>query len=97
MTGTITGGGSMIPSGASFGITSRHLPGRGNLTTARQRFPARRTTGIAKPSRGIVAFGLLASPVILPTTSNQSFPGATAISFRLKPSRTSEWSTTATG
>src|SRR5438045_91088 len=40
----MTGGGTMKPSGASFGITRRQGPGRGNTTRARHRFGARRTT-----------------------------------------------------
>ena len=69
----------MNPTCVPFGTTRRHRPGRGSRTAARQRFGAMRSSLISKPSRGMLACARDESPVTVPTTSYQSFPGATAI------------------
>jgi len=68
----------MNPTCVPFGTTSRQRPGRGSLTTARQVLGATRTSLISKPSCGMFAFAIDESPVTVPTTSYQSFWGATA-------------------
>lgn len=70
----------MNPMCVPLGTTSRQPPALGKRTTACQCLGATRVSGISKPSRGIEARADVAPPVIVPTTSNQSQAGATAIS-----------------
>jgi hypothetical protein len=74
------GGGTMNPTCVPFGTTSRHRPGRGRRTTARQFLGLVRFSVISNPSCGTLARAITESPVTVPTTSYQSLPGATAIS-----------------
>jgi len=57
------GGGTMNPLCVPFGTTSRHLPRRGSLTTARHVYRPVRASLISKSSCGMRAFASTESPV----------------------------------
>jgi hypothetical protein len=84
-TAAASGYGVVTPCSAQLGTTTRHLPGRGNLTETRQDSAEWRVIRTRKPSRGnstAAAAPALPPPVVVAATTSATFAlGATRTSL----------------